>query len=376
MPGAAAHALLEQAVHLADLQRLDAAIALVHRALATDPGDVTALTVLAYCLNRAGRLDEALAVTRQAAVLAPDDSQVFQLQARALLGLGRLREGIEAAREGHRLGPDEAQSNLTLAMALCAAGGTRGTLAAASAVARARELAPEDPEVHVLDGYLQFRMAEFGRARVAYHRALSLAPDDPAALYALAHLDIGRGRALPGAPTMGDTVRAAPTDDLVLRTATVSARRVLWSVTDRASLSLGVALIAVVLCREDIDGPAGVGSALAAVLVGVGATGAYLRHRLSRLPDQIRLLIRAELLRVTGLPAGLRLASMVIGMLLLALSRDPGADSGYEITANTLGFGPLMFLVAVRVPSRLCDEFGFVVKRLWYRLHGSHRSAA
>lgn len=372
MTGTASHALLQQALSLAEVNRLDAAMPLVHRALAADPDDVTALTVLAYCLSMAGRHEEVLAVTRQAAALAPDDSQVHQLQARALVGLHHYRAAIAAAREGHRLAPDDAQSSLTLAIALAAVGNTRNILAAAVAVARARALAPENPDVHFFDGYLQFRMAEFGRARAAYRHALSLAPEDETALLALACLDIDRGRALLGTSAMGDSLHAAPTDDVVLRTATVSARAVLWLLTDIACVPLAAAVIAAVLFREEIAGPVGVGCAVASVLAGVSTARAFLRSRLRRLPAQIRTLIRAKLFGIFFLPAVLRMVAMVAGMLLLALSPDPGADSVYETTASVLGFAPLV-LMLVTTSSRLATAIGFVLRRGWYRLHGSRR---
>ena len=57
---AAVNAQLRRAVHLAELGRPGDAVPLVQRVLASEPGNLTALQVLADCLLHADRFEEIL----------------------------------------------------------------------------------------------------------------------------------------------------------------------------------------------------------------------------------------------------------------------------------------------------------------------------
>nr|MDT0658309.1 hypothetical protein [Micromonospora sp. DSM 115978] len=359
--------ILERALQLANLGRLGAAVPLVQRVLGTDPGNTTALQILAYILHRAGRFAEMLAVTEQAAALAPADPGTHRQRARALQGLGRARDAVIAAREAHRLDPQDFRNDVVLADALLDAGGTRNIVAAGAATARARRLAPEEVDAHLAEGDVQRRMAEFGRAGRAYRQALALEPESPRALYRLATLDSDRGRALRASPMLSGTLQAAPTDPAALVAATYGARRALWLLTDAGCVPLLIAAVFAAAWRDERAGPGWV--AVLAVLVGVGVTGGFLRWRLGRLAAPTRTLIRANLRRPTFLLAPLRLMAVVLGGLFLALDLAPGTDSGLGTAAIVLVMVPFLLLV-LRVRNWLLNEAYYLLRRLWFRLRG------
>lgn len=359
---------LGKALHLAQLGRLGEAVPLVQQVLATDPANVHALRILAYCLQRAGRFADMLTVVQTAVAAAPNDPGVHRQRARALRGLGQLREAVTAARTARALDPEDYRNELVLADALLAAGGTRNILSAAEATARARKQAPESVEAHLVEGDVQRRMAEFGRARTAYQRALALEPESPHALYRLGTLDATRGRALRASPALGGTLRAAPTDPDALHAATLGARRAFWLLTDACQLPLLAVAIFVSAWRSDHDGAGGVAVGLATVVAGVAGAVAFVRWRMSRLSAPIRTLVRTNLRRPTFALAPLRPLAMALGALVFAVDPDPSGEDGLAVAGIMLTMAPLVFLV-VRTRDWLLAELYYLLRRVWFRLH-------
>jgi tetratricopeptide (TPR) repeat protein len=360
-------AQLQRARHLAEVGRLGDAAPLLQRLLADDPDDTEALGVLAYCLGRAGRYAEMLAVVEQAATLVPADPAVHRQRSRALLELGRTRAAVDAALQACRLDPQNFHSELVLAQALLAAGGTGNIVAAAAAGDRARRLAPDDPLPHIMAGDVLRRMAEFRRARQAYRVAVALDPENPLALYRLAAVDSDRGRALSASGLLGDTLRAAPNDPDVARTATRGARRALWLLTDVATVPLVLAFVAAIACRTQLTGTAGVLLASVSVLLGMGAAASFLRWRLGRLPAATRTLIRRNLWRVTFAAAMLRVVAIALGALLQAVDPVAGPDSAVRAVAMPLMAVPLILLL-LRARNWFAAEFYYLLRRFWFRL--------
>ncbi|MBW6433443.1 tetratricopeptide repeat protein [Actinoplanes hulinensis] len=358
---------IRQALHLAQIGRASAAVPVLRRLLAEDPGDVAALRALAYCLHQAGRYDEMLSVAEQAAALVPADPAVHRQRAMALLELRRTRAAIDAATEARRLDPHDFRNDVTLAEALLAAGGTARIVAAGAAADRARRMAPQEPIVHLVTGDVLRRMADFRGARQAYRAALALDPESTVALHRLGAVDSDRGRALRSSALLGDTLRAAPHDTDVLRTATSGARRALWLLTDAATVPLVVAVVVAAACREQVAGTAGVLLAVAPVLLGVAAAVVFLRWRLRRLAPAARTLIRRNLWRVTFGVAVLRLAAIALSGLLIVVDPAPGSGSGLRAVATPLTTVPLL-LLALRVRNWFAAEFYFLLRRSWFRL--------
>ncbi|GAA0463646.1 hypothetical protein Aca07nite_59790 [Actinoplanes capillaceus] len=326
------------------------------------------MRALAHCLHQAGQYDEMLSVAEQAAALVPADSAVHRQRAMALLELRRTRAALDAATEARRLGPHDFRNDVTLAEALLAAGGTARIVAAWAAADRARRLAPQEPIAHLVAGDALRRMADFRRARQAYRTALALDPESAITLHRLGAVDSDRGRALRSSALLGDSLRAAPHDPDVLRTATSGARRALWLLTDAATVPLVVAVVAAAACREQVAGSVGVLLAVVSLLLGVAAAAAFLRWRWRRLAPATRTLIRRNLWRrVTFVFAVLRLAAIALSGLLTVVDPATGSGSGLRAVATPLTTVPLLLLM-LRVRNWFAAEFYFLLRRRWFRL--------
>lgn len=359
--------------HLLAAGRPHDATPLVERHLTEHPDDVVALILLSACRHATGNRYEAMEVAAHAAGLAPELPVAHRQLASLLIEAGRAREAVAGARTARELDPQDHRNELVMVYALLLAGGTRNITAAADAAARARRLAPEEPAVHVAEGDVQRRMARFGAARTAYERALALAPDDPAALYSLAEMDAGRGYAVSASPLLAASLAAAPTDEVVVRTATGSARAALWLLTDLPSLILIITSMAAAVLREEVDGPAGVGLALVAAGCGIAAAAAYLRSRIGALSGPTRMLIRQHLRRPTFAAAVLRVVVTAIAAVLFAVDPDPAGSGGVKVFAMPAMAVPFILLL-LRARNWFAREVSWLVRRGWFRMAGGRRA--
>lgn len=359
-------ALLDRALHYAQLGRFSAAYPLIHEALRADPNNGHALQVLGYCYGQQGRWSAMLEVLDMAARSTPDSAPLHRNRSQALLRLGRASEALAAADLARTLAPDDVRSELVRAEALLGVGGTAAILAAAAATARARQLAPDHVPAYLLEAKVQRRMAEFRRARAAYREALRLAPDDPAALYGLATLDSDRGAAVRAAPNLGGVLQAVPTDPAALAAATRNARRALWLLTDLGCvLLLGVAAL-VGLVSSEVSGR--VVATLGGLAVAAGGTAAVLvllRWRLSRLAGPTRTLLRANRAKFTFVTAPLRLAALIAAILLIVVAPYP--PPWVEVVGALLLAVPFVTLL-VRWRDRGVAEIYWLARRCWFRL--------
>ncbi|MEE6260889.1 tetratricopeptide repeat protein [Plantactinospora sonchi] len=364
--GSGRDALLDRAVQLVRVDRVEAAYPLIAEALREDPGDSYALELLATCHQLESRWSDMLGVLDMAARRAPDNPQIHRRRSTALRHLGRIPEALAAADQARTLAPDDARGELVRAEALLRQRGTRAVLAALASTTRARELDPESVWAHVTEGRVQRRMAEFGRARAAYLAALRLAPDNTQALYGLATLDAEWGRAVRAAPSMGGVLQAVPNDPVALRAATLGARQVLWLLTDLGCVLL---LLATLLLGTALDLiPSRLLGSTVGVLITVAATTGVLvmlRWRLSRLSAPIRTLLRTNRRRFTFAVAPLRLGALAVGMLIASLGPYP--PEAVEIVGAVLLTAPFVTLL-VRWRTRAFQEFFRFVRRRWFRL--------
>ncbi|MFI7578483.1 tetratricopeptide repeat protein [Micromonospora sp. NPDC049497] len=169
----AADGYVERAVLLAELGRYDEAAAELGYAVALEPGNAQALTVLSRVHLAAGRPAEALSAADAAVAAAPQE--VSPLVARAL-ALADQEEYAEAARTAERilaLGPDDAYAQRSAAAILA---GSRNGQPALNAAWRGVELAPEEPQAHLVLGLVAANMQLFDLAERAYREALRLDP--------------------------------------------------------------------------------------------------------------------------------------------------------------------------------------------------------
>ncbi|NGM14721.1 tetratricopeptide repeat protein [Verrucosispora sp. CWR15] len=169
----AADGYLERATLLAELGRYDEAAAELGFALALDPAAAEVSTMLARVHLAAGRPTEALAAAEAAVAAAP--GQVSPLVARGL-ALGDLERYAEAARAADEilaLGPQDAYAQRSAAAILA---GSRNGQPALNAAWRAVELAPEEPQGHLVLGLVAANMRMYDLAERAYREALRLDP--------------------------------------------------------------------------------------------------------------------------------------------------------------------------------------------------------
>ncbi|MEV4710502.1 tetratricopeptide repeat protein [Micromonospora sp. NPDC049374] len=169
----AADGYLERATLLAELGRYDEAVAELGFALALDPAAASVSTMLARVHLAAGRPTEALAAAEAAVTAAP--GQVPPLVVRGL-ALGDLERYAEAARTADAilaLGPADAYAQRSAAAILA---GSRNGQPALNAAWRGVELAPEEPQGHLVLGLVAANMRMYDLAERAYREALRLDP--------------------------------------------------------------------------------------------------------------------------------------------------------------------------------------------------------
>jgi tetratricopeptide (TPR) repeat protein len=158
---------------LADLGRYDEAAAELGYAVALDPGNARALTMLARVHLAAERPVEALYAADAAAAAAPGLVHPLVVRGLALADLRRFKEAASSADQILVLGPDDAYAQRSAAAILAEA---RNGQPALNAAWRGVQLAPEQPQAHLVLGLVAARLGLFDLAERAYREALRLDP--------------------------------------------------------------------------------------------------------------------------------------------------------------------------------------------------------
>ncbi len=143
--------------------------------LSQEPGRNDARSHLATALQRLGRNDEALQVLADGLTRSPEATALLHQRIHLLLDLHRAQEARAACHQLLRLQLREGTSWYLLALALVQ---YKRPGAAARALARARRLAPERPEVWSQTAWLALETGDLHAAREAVGRALALDPED------------------------------------------------------------------------------------------------------------------------------------------------------------------------------------------------------
>lgn len=195
---------------LLDAERVEEAALYLTRAATVEPWNPRALRALSAAGYALDRIDEALALALQAAALAPQDSELAIHAAELLLRAGRPDEALSLLDEASGRDP----SNATLWRLVSTAEAERGaTGPALHAIARALELAPDDPEYHLHHGHLLYREGAFAAAAAAINRAAALDPIGHAARRAQLELLVADGQLTEATAKSGELLRAFPEDD-------------------------------------------------------------------------------------------------------------------------------------------------------------------
>lgn len=185
----------------ADLARLRALVELrrhaeaepgLRRLLASDPGNVEVLLLLADVVDELGRPEEACELAASAVAQAPDSEFAHRMLAQTLRRAGRHDEAVAAAREAVRLDPNFWATHYTLGMTLREGRKPRYRDALDCANAAIR-LAPDISHGYNLAGMCCDNLLLPDEALRAYTEALRLDPTSPTILNNIAAHEADRG---------------------------------------------------------------------------------------------------------------------------------------------------------------------------------------
>ncbi|MEH1165714.1 tetratricopeptide repeat protein [Micromonospora sp. CPCC 205539] len=169
----AADGHLQRAQLLAELGRHDEAAGELTDALALTAGDPDTLTMLARVHLAGGSPADALAAADAAVAAAPEALAPLVVRGMALADLERYPESAATADRILLLGPADAYAQRSAAAILA---DSRNGQPALNAAWRGVELAPEEPQAHLVLGLVAARLELFDLAERAYGEALRLDP--------------------------------------------------------------------------------------------------------------------------------------------------------------------------------------------------------
>ncbi|WP_410814613.1 tetratricopeptide repeat protein [Micromonospora sp. 067-2] len=169
----AADGYLQRAQLLAELGRHDEAAGELTYGLALRPDDPDALLMLARVHLAAGRPADALTAADAAVAAAPQALPPLVARGMALADLERYPESAATADRILALGPADAYAQRSAAALLADA---RNGQPALNAAWRGVELAPQEPQAHLVLSLVAARLDLFDLAEKAYREALRLDP--------------------------------------------------------------------------------------------------------------------------------------------------------------------------------------------------------
>lgn len=281
---------------------------------------------------------EALAAGNRVVALVPDDAWGHQLCALALIQLGNHAEATAAAAEAVRLEPNHWNTHRIYASAALGVPG-RGADAYAAAH-RAVQLAPHEPAAHFVLGLVAERQRDVDLARTAYQETLALDPNHPGALNNLTNLRGGL-RISRAAHGYASALREEPGSSVVQANLDLLAFRFLRRLYWPAVLALLVALL-IAQAGGALAPVSGFTVTLGLGVLAAGATYSVLlgralpvgvrRYALDRIP-------REPLLLCTALLSGAMLLTLVLVCLV------PGADEVARALVRVLGLANVAIVV-------------------------------
>ncbi|MEV1285979.1 tetratricopeptide repeat protein [Micromonospora sp. NPDC049679] len=219
---AAAEGYLQRARLLADLGRYGEAADELGFAVALGPGDPVTLTMLARVHLAARRPDDALAAADAAVSAAPTVIPALVARGLALTDLRRFTEAARVADDVLARAPEDAYAQRSAAAILAEARNGQQSLNAAW---RGVELAPEEPEAHLVLSLVAARLELFDLAERAYREALRLDPRLADARHDIGVVRLEQRRYAEALEDIADAVVVRPTRIDDPRTAGTALRR-------------------------------------------------------------------------------------------------------------------------------------------------------
>ncbi|MFY1674781.1 tetratricopeptide repeat protein [Plantactinospora sp. WMMB334] len=219
-----AEGYVQRAELLAELGRYDEAAAEVGFAIALDPDHVPALVMLAMVKLAAGSSGEALSAADAAVAAAPELVRPLVIRGHALADLRRFAEAAAVAGQILALGRDDAYAQRSAAAIL---GESRNGQQALNAAWRGVELAPEEPQAHLVLGLVAARMEMFDLAERSYREALRLDPELAEAQHNIGVIRLEQRRYAEALEHLADAAALAPASGNSGRTVGDGLRRLL-----------------------------------------------------------------------------------------------------------------------------------------------------
>lgn len=156
--------------------RMEEAVATAERAMALEPGNALALSVLAMAAHRMGDLTTAGTVLVQAVALEPASGAIRRRLAAVLFDLQLVDEALAQLDEAIRLAPEDPEPLVDLARHRMATG---DPAAAATLLARARDLNPSDHGTLKALVWLHMHQGDAAAGQAAYEQLLQSERDQP-----------------------------------------------------------------------------------------------------------------------------------------------------------------------------------------------------
>jgi Tfp pilus assembly protein PilF len=200
-------ALLVLAIIERKLDRLDRAVAVLERAVAGNPDDVSPAVMLASYLGEAGQARKALDLLAPFAERANPPLDVLTTRGVNLARLGRVREALEAFAAARLVDPSDPMTLVQIATVQLGAG---ARAEARASLEEALGLNPDMALAHHHLGLLAMTAGDDGEAERRFRRALELEPSNADTLLNLGLVVARRGRPAEARPLFESFLRVAP----------------------------------------------------------------------------------------------------------------------------------------------------------------------
>ncbi|WBB65083.1 tetratricopeptide repeat protein [Micromonospora sp. WMMD812] len=350
----------ERAVALMRVRRHAEAAKLLRDLLADQPEHAGVLLQLARCHRILGQLAEAMRLVDRALGFAAAQQHLLVEKARILLAAGHPAHAAAAAQQALERAPRTWEAHGLLAEALLALGNPNRVVAARRHADTALELAPQVPDVHLLDARLHARMGRLRAARAACRQALALDPTYEPALSQLALLDAGQDRAGRAARGFSDALAADPQAGWSSESLAAVSLALCWRLFDVVAL----AAVAHWVLFAAVGGTGRPVRLVAALLVLVAAAAWALRSW-RRQPTAVRWQLRRHLNATSAVVCQLLTLVTAAGLVCGGLAPRTDSPAG---AVGALLLLPGAVILAVRLWRQLKRRAAPTIRRLGYAI--------
>jgi tetratricopeptide (TPR) repeat protein len=187
-------------------EQYDDAVKLYEKALKANPGLVPVHFNMAVSLGKLRRFDEAAAHLRTFLAAYPGEPRAQQLLGLCLVETGDPRGALAELDASFRANPRDASIVYSLAYAHARAGDEEQA-------ARLLSQLPEgDPQVQLVQGWLQFRQQRYTEAKALFQEVLRKNPDSAPALAALGRVELNDHNDKEAIPLLERAIKLNPSD--------------------------------------------------------------------------------------------------------------------------------------------------------------------